>query len=343
MSSLSSHIAQSRDLPEPLTAQDPSIPLKPPGFDTRPPPGFGNPNSALDDHTSRAFSPEIGLRFRRDSSSQPIPLTRSPPNFTLSHSFPPPRLPYYRYVRYNHFSDRRNRSHRKSAYVLAIVQPDFLLRLGAAIIHDGIFLLPRVYDGTESGETCAILGLSRTWVRQVASPHSPLYEILRSCSALSTVPGIDDLSPYKLNVLRTMNKYINQIGDNEVVIFNVEPKGENGRTQQTYPCANICFPGGGMEHQDEYNWERTAFREFGEEVLPTGVKLSDEDIHVIARHRFTFADRQAVFFVAKLQLPRDPIPSPSFPSSPSTGSTTSNPITDSPLLSPAPESSAASA
>ena len=263
------------------------------------------------------------------------------PSFTLSHSYPPPRLPFYRYVRYNHFSDRRNRPYRKSAYVLAIVQPSFLTRLGATLVYEGIYLLPRVYDGTEAGETCAILGLSRAWTRHVSSPHSPLYDVLRSCEALAAVPGIADLSPYKLNVLRTMHKYINQIGDNEVILFNVEPKGENGRTQQTYPCANICLPGGGMEHKDEYSWERTAFREFGEEV---GVRLRDDDIHVVGKHKFNFADRQAMFFVAKLELPRDHATSPSLPSSPSTDSSASvGSITNSPLTGSIPTTSAASA
>ena len=54
-----------------------------------------------------------------------------------------------------------------------------------------------------------------------------------------------------------------------------------------------------MEHQDEFSWERTAFREFAEEV---GIELREEDVEILGRHKFNWADRQSTYFVARIRI-----------------------------------------
>ena len=158
-----------------------------------PPPGFISRGERVS-YSGSPLSPEakgnLSPPVRAQSSSpQSVPVrTSSPPPFTMSHSFPPPRLPFYRYVRYSHFSDRRRRPYRKSAYLLAIVRSEFFIELGARRIEEGIYLLPRVYDGTESGETCAIVGLNRAWARQVVDPTTSLYELLQDLPGSESSP-----------------------------------------------------------------------------------------------------------------------------------------------------------
>jgi hypothetical protein len=189
--------------------------------------------------------------------------------------------------------------------VIAAIDASLFAKAGAqslrdGVYQDGVYILPRKYDGTPSGETCAIVGIARRHIRELFNQSGRIYNLLRGCPLLRDVPGIADLGPYKLGALKCMLRNLYFVLDSELVLFNIEPKGEDGN-EKLYPRANICLPGGGMEIQDDYSWERCALREFEEEV---GVKLDKED-KLIARQRFTFQDRQAMYYwyrLTKFQL-----------------------------------------
>lgn len=219
-------------------------------------------------------------------------LNNSQKTSNLLSSFSSPKLPYYKYTRYNHFFDRKRRPYRKSAYMLAIVQQEFLIKLGAQMAVPGIYLLSRIYDGTDSGETCATVGLSKEWVRTIFTANSQLYEILKNCNMLNAVPGINDLSPYKLGIIKSMFCYISQMKNDELMIFNIEPKGAN------YPSANLCLPGGGMKYQDKFDLENTAFREFKEEV---GISLTHNDVDILGKIKFNWPDMTSLYFIVRIK------------------------------------------
>jgi hypothetical protein len=209
-----------------------------------------------------------------------------------------PRPSAYRYIRYRHFTDRRRKIFQKSAYILASIRAEYLKELGAVEYVKGICVILRQYEPANSSrETCAIIGLSKHWVRQLSYRFSNLYHILRSLSALNNIPGIQDLSPYKLNVLKNLMKYINDLDDNELILFNIEPKGQTSRSQHYYPTANLCLPGGGMEAEDEFDWKKTAFREFEEE---TGFKLNEANVQMIDQQKWNGLDRESMYIVLKI-------------------------------------------
>jgi len=183
---------------------------------------------------------------------------------------------------------------RKCAYIIAAVHSDLFISSGALLISPGVYILPRTYNGSSTGETCAVVGISKRYIRDLFDRNSAVCQVLKTCSQLKNVPGIEDLGPYKLNALKYMLKFLYFVSDQELILFNIEPKG-SAAYEYRYPCANICLPGGGMEFQDEYSWFRTACREFEEEVgliLPP----QGENLKLITQQRFSFPDRQAQYF-----------------------------------------------
>jgi 8-oxo-dGTP pyrophosphatase MutT (NUDIX family) len=52
---------------------------------------------------------------------------------------------------------------------------------------------------------------------------------------------------------------------NDLLLFNIEPKGE-GEYENKYPEPRITIPGGGMEEKDLRDFERCGIREFEEET-----------------------------------------------------------------------------
>lgn len=242
----------------------------------------------------------IELSLPEDTSRLPVQ-NQIPSNSRFSgkyFSHNPPR-PYYRF-RYQHFGYgyRHRKQYQKSAYILSSIKTKYFKELGAIEYVKGICLIIRQYEPENSSrETCATLGLSKQWVRQLPYRFSYLYNILRSLSALESVPGIQELNPYKLHVLKSLMKYVNEIDDDELILLNIEPKGQTDRSQHYYPTANICLPGGGMETQDEFDWKKTAFREFEEE---TGFKLDEENIHLVDQQKMNGLDREAMYIILKI-------------------------------------------
>ena len=281
----------------------------PPGFD------FINENGALPSRsTSELMNEEIVQQHDRYSSKsiesfssdeiikRPVQNQIFPfsPRFGgkyFSHDHYP--RPYYRF-RYRHFGQGYNRpkQFQKSAYILSSIKMKYFKELGAVEYTRGIYLIIRQYEPENSSqETCATLGLSKQWVRQLPYRFSHLYDILRTLPVLQQIPGIQDLNPYKLHVLKNLMKYVNEMEDDELVLLNIEPKGQTDRSQHYYPTANICLPGGGMETEDEFDWKRTAFREFEEE---TGFTLDEQNIQVIDQQKWNSFNREIMYIVLKI-------------------------------------------
>lgn len=227
-------------------------------------------------------------------------------HFQFSYSYPSYNKPFshsYKYERYNHFNDRRPRNYRKSAYAVAIVTSDFLAKLDAVKIQEGVYVASKSSTVDSVQEACAIIAVSRSYAEQLFDLRTPIYTILRECPQLQSIAGIKDLSPYRLDILRNTGKTFEDMEPSEFVLFNIEPRGETGRDKRLYPYPNICLPGGGMEPQDNKSWENTLFREFEQEV---GIKLQPEDIQIIAQRKSTMAARNAMYFWLRMGPSRAP-------------------------------------
>jgi len=212
----------------------------------------------------------------------------------------PRTIPKNRFFRNTYFSslnkdNTKGRKIRKCAYLLAIVNKDFFLNLGAEIIDDDLYLLKRKYSGTVKGETCAIMGITKKYFLQLTNSDSKIYSILRINEKLSDILGIEHLRAYRLEPLEFLFKYIDNISENELIIFNIEPKGSDLNVN-IYPTANVCAPGGGMEKSDLNCYEMCARREFEEE---TQIKLPCY-LNYIARQKFNLNDRICVYFIIRI-------------------------------------------
>lgn len=256
----------------------------------RPPPGFSSAEKNL-------LNIEL---VRQQSTENSLPKQNQVPfvpkfNKYFSHD----HSRAYCHFRYRQFGYGRRKQFQKSSYILSIIKADYFKELGAIEHVKGIHLITRQYEPENSSrETCATLGLTKQWVYQLPYRFNYLYSILRSLPALESVPGIQDLNPYKLNVLKSLMKYVNEIGDDELILLNIEPKGQTDRSQHYYPTANICLPGGGMEKEDESDWKKTAFREFEEE---TGFKLDENHIKLINQQKWNSLDREAMYIILKIE------------------------------------------
>jgi hypothetical protein len=267
----------------------------------QPPPGFAPiPENSLTQLQTTKYIPTPNKNLKyfppQNQNSSGFGFYRS-----LSGKVYPRSTPYH-YMKYKHFTDRRRKAFQKSAYIIASIRVEQFKELGAVEYVKGIHIILRQYEPANSSkETCAIVALSKQWIRQLPYRFSNLYNILRSLPILNSIPGIQELGPYKLHVLKNL-KYINSIDDNELILFNIEPKGQTTRSQHYYPTANLCLPGGGMETEDEFNWKKTAFREFEEE---TGFKLDETCVQLIDQQKWNGFDRESMYIVLKIegQLP----------------------------------------
>ncbi len=191
--------------------------------------------------------------------------------------------------------------YRKCGYVIASLEAEVFINRGAEVlVPDSLYILKRNYvKESPAGETCAVIGITKKYVKEIMDSESHLYSILKSCDQLKDVPGISTLSPYRLNALKYLLKYLYFIYDRELILFNIEPKGEDGH-EHKYPSANICIPGGGMELQDGQCFERCAIREFYEETGFSIVKASNNST-LITKQKVTFPDRQCMYFIYRIK------------------------------------------
>jgi NUDIX domain len=217
------------------------------------------------------------------------------------YSYSPYSRPFFRSHKhrpFNHFRDKNKSHYRKSAYAIAIVTSDFLLKIGAVKIQDGIYIATKNENSSSTQEACAIVGLSKSYAEELLAPNSSIYNILKQCPQLESIAGIEDLSPYRLDILHRTGKTFEDVESSEFVLFNIEPRGEDNRDKLQYPCPNICLPGGGMEPKDNKSWERTLLREFEEEV---GIRLQPKDIEIIEQRKSSLSHRNAMYFWLKIK------------------------------------------
>lgn len=243
-----------------------------------------------------------------------------------------PRLPSgYRFTRYKHFgghqqdSRRPYRYHwRKSAYCMAMVKVADFMGLGAQMVDTGFYALLRTYDASPTGETCAILGLSAHLVPQLLKPKSELYTMIKTCPLFANVSGLELLRPYNLHPLGYTIHNLWMLRSDEVLLLTLEPKGQDGKHRHQYPTANICLPGGGMERGDNLVWERTALREFSEEV---GVTLDPREVSIMSSSKINLIDRQAMYFWIRVHsLSSEPVIQSKIPMTLTTGRPANRPF-----------------
>lgn len=202
----------------------------------------------------------------------------------------------YKYRQFYNFHHKNNR--RKGAYILAVVSKKEFINLGGKEISNGIYMIRRKYDGTATGETCAIIAIARNRIWELVREDSTIFNELKQLRELQDISGIDQLSSYRLDVIKLMFRHFYRFDSNDVFLFNIEPKGAN-KLQELYPCANLCIPGGCMEVEDNQSYGKTAFREFTEEV---GYKLTDDNIEFIGEQKYNFYDKCAMYFLLRIRF-----------------------------------------
>lgn len=269
----------------------------PPGFEKNHSWALSSPifNDSTEDNSNIKTSPKNWAQNIKQSVSSHVTQDK------LSHSYPlcsKQLFRPYKYERYHHFSNYRHYFYRKSAYAVAIVNVEFLSNIGALKIKEGIYISSKNKNTHTMQEACAIIGLSKSYAEQLFIRTSPIYTILKKCPELQFIAGIEDLSPYRLDILYNTGKTFEDVGENEFVLFNIEPRGEADKDRKQYPCPNICLPGGGMESKDNRNWEKTLFREFEEEV---GIQLQSYNIEIIAQHRSVLASKNSMYFWLRIR------------------------------------------
>lgn len=211
---------------------------------------------------------------------------------------------------FNFFRDKK----RHSAYIIAITNQEFMLNMGAIVLDPimNIYYVKRHYDGTPTGESCGLIGVPRQYISDLFNTHSKLYGILRTSPILKYIYGIETLSPYNLSHLQTiisiytsMQKQPTQpqpqpqpqsITDNDIFLFNIEPKGIN-ELANIYKTANICIPGGGIENNDDGDYCKCACREFKEE---TGIDITLNKHKMINIKTFIDRRRHKAYFVVHI-------------------------------------------
>jgi hypothetical protein len=175
---------------------------------------------------------------------------------------------------------------KKCSYFLAIINKNSFINDYKAekLSNSNIYIIKKDYDGSSTGETCAILGLDK-WdtLSLLSDNNSNVLDVIKKTSSLSYIESLETLS---LNLVQNTIKYFayqidNFLNDDELIIFNIEPKGQTRRHLKFYPTPNLSIPGGNMERSDELSIERCGEREFYEE---TGINIKDKYV-ILARNR----------------------------------------------------------
>jgi hypothetical protein len=170
---------------------------------------------------------------------------------------------------------------KRSSYILAIMKPSDFIQLGGRQLLDGCFFIKRTYDGTSSGESCALIGISRHKVSSLLEDKSDFFEQISLHPEFQDIPGIQNLS---LKIASSYYSFfipsLKHVQEDDLFLFNIEPKAE-GRLQRFYPAAQVTLPGGSMEQEDNFSFENCAKREFEEETGFIFDRLKCEDIKSI--------------------------------------------------------------
>ena len=189
---------------------------------------------------------------------------------------------------------------KRSSYILALISINDFLKKGAILLNSGIYWIKKEYDGTPTNETCALIGIP---VKNISNflldDNSEFMTNIRQEKELTYVNSIDKLTcRFIQNAISKFYKFIGEnILDNELALFNIEPKGD-GPLEKSYPVPRITIPGGTMEDKDFLDFEKCALREFKEE---TGLDITSCH-EKLSREKFKKGFRFTHFTNYKKQL-----------------------------------------
>jgi len=169
---------------------------------------------------------------------------------------------------------------RKNSYFLTIIDKNKFIELGAqSIINDNLYFIKKKYDGTITGETCAVLGISINYIIDIYET----IKIIKNSKELNYIEDINKItfSCSNIFVIEYFKDIIMNQSLDKLLIFNIEPKGQNVTQLKFYPNPIITIPGGNMEINDKNSFENCALREFMEE---TGINIKNK-YKIIGIHR----------------------------------------------------------
>ena len=162
---------------------------------------------------------------------------------------------------------------RKGSYIMAIMPIEsFMKQQGAMKLDCGIYFIKKEYDGTPTKETCALLGIPLINVTDFLDETCAFVASIKHDKELQYIKDVHNLSVrYVQNPISKFKMFFRREDTSELLLFNIEPKGE-GIQELKYPEPRITIPGGGMEEKDLRDFEKCGIREFQEE---TGLDISD--------------------------------------------------------------------
>ena len=162
---------------------------------------------------------------------------------------------------------------RKGSYIMAIMPIEsFMKQQGAMKLDCGIYFIKKEYDGSPTKETCALLGIPLINVTDFLDETCAFVASIKHDKELQYIKDVHNLSVrYIQNPISKFKMFFRREDTSELLLFNIEPKGE-GIQELKYPEPRITIPGGGMEEGDLRDFEKCGIREFQEE---TGLDIQD--------------------------------------------------------------------
>ncbi len=172
----------------------------------------------------------------------------------------------------NSYLKKKKYHFHKSGYIIGICNKNIFIDAGASYISKNVLYIPRIYkENVDTNETLAVIGIPAIFLMnnspiEMESFRDIVNEIQYS-SQFNKITLIDSLGWMHLFeiFLRFRGIYEDFCNKDDIIILNIEPKAE-GKLENHYPIPKITIPGGGMEIQDQKDFENTAIREFMEET-----------------------------------------------------------------------------
>lgn len=165
---------------------------------------------------------------------------------------------------------------KKCSYFLAIIKIDKFKELGAQKLKDtNVYFIERKYDGSSTGETCAVIGFNKyDTISLLNDDDNNIVHKIKKSDELKHIDLIEELSTRLIeNTVKYFSVLISDLLDkDELILLNIEPKGQTRRQLKFYPTPNLSIPGGNMEYEDEWSIEKCGEREFLEE---TGIDITN--------------------------------------------------------------------
>ncbi len=180
---------------------------------------------------------------------------------------------FYKFRSKDTESKYKYNKYKKSAYILALVSTFNFIKIGGSKLNNGIYFIKKDYNGDPDKETCALIGVPIKNIGDFIDFNGELLNTLKDCEELSYINGLRDITTkYISYVIKKFLPYFENVDSNNLLILNIEPRGETPKTSYLYPVPRITIPGGKMEAKDSYNFELCGLREFKEE---TGIDITN--------------------------------------------------------------------